>query len=568
MSRQRLFPDEPVAELRGLSSLTDPDAAGGVIDVAVFGARGDGKTQFIVHAIRTLRAHAPNLGEAERGLNREVLRVVLDPRAPRPEATPPGFVPHYTFRVRPSSLVARLRWLGTLRLLWREQKAAVALGAIALVAAFLALAQLASAPSKAVAGLGMGLFATAAASIWYASRQLRQADELEVAFWDIAGEHVYSASAADYYSLLSALIEKRKRRAMELGRPYAFAPVLLCNPIALGTKSAGSPFERLRQLLPLFAAIDDQGGRALIAVNRWSVVDPICERGALRDEIVAVTALALGEETAKPALVARDVVRRHCLDTEDGRDGDVVISHLRYDTAIRCSVEEGPEAPLVIQREGDGEEGGSASEADEAKAAGGTTASVAAGGDEVATASLIYRYDEGPGAFTGESASRFLDWLMRGLRHPVPMRARPSKMEKLLEKAEREAERAKADAERGAAEGMARTESRSGQLAEHAELRADGRPEVRAERSGEARAESRAENRAEMDTQRGPFAEASVRRVGPKTNGRLEALEPVREKAEKRPDSRADLPHLEPVPSVATASEAVWARPADPGGAR
>ncbi len=561
MSRQRLFPDEPVAELRGLSSLTDPDAAGGVIDVAVFGARGDGKTQFIVHAIRTLRAHAPNLGEAERGLNREVLRVVLDPRAPRPEATPPGFVPHYTFRVRPSSLVARLRWLGTLRLLWREQKAAVALGAIALGAAFLALAQLASAPSKAVAGLGMGLFATAAASIWYASRQLRQADELEVAFWDIAGEHVYSASAADYYSLLSALIEKRKRRAMELGRPYAFAPVLLCNPIALGTKSAGSPFERLRQLLPLFAAIDDQGGRALIAVNRWSRVDPICERGALRDEIVAVTALALGEETARPALVARDVVRRHCLDTEDGRDGDVVISHLRYDTAIRCSVEEGPEPPLVIKREEGGDEGEGGRAADEAKAAAAT-----AGGDDVATASLIYRYDEGPGAFTGESASRFLDWLMRGLRHPLPVRAaRPSKMEKLLERAEREAERAQAGAESGTAEGMARVERH----AERAEPRADSRPEMRAEGRGEPRLGSQAESRAEMDTQRGPFAEATVRRVGPRTNGRLEALEPGRgEKAEKRPDSRTELPHLEPVPAVATASEVVWARPADPGGAR
>ncbi len=184
MSRQRLFPDEPVAELRGLSSLTDPDVSGGVIDVAVFGARGDGKTQFIVHAIRTLRAHAPNLGDAERGLNREVLRVVMDPRAPRPEATPPGFVPHYTFRVRPGSLLARLRWLGALRLLWRGSPAAVALGGVAFAAALVALASLGSAPSAAVAALGAGLFGTAAASGWLASRRLRHADELEVAFWD------------------------------------------------------------------------------------------------------------------------------------------------------------------------------------------------------------------------------------------------------------------------------------------------------------------------------------------------------------------------------------------------
>jgi hypothetical protein len=158
---------------------------------------------------------------------------------------------------------------------------------------------------------------------------------------------------------------------------------------------------------------------------------------------------------------------------------------------------------------------------------------------------------------------------MRGLRHPVPMRAaRPSKMERLLEKTEREAEREKAGAESGAAEGMTRAESRAEHHAEHAELRPDSRPELRAESRAELRAVGRTENRADMDTQRGPFAEASVRRVGPRTNGRLEALEPAREKAEKRPDSRTDLPHLEPVPAVATASEVVWARPADPGGAR
>lgn len=413
MARLRLFPDEPVAELRGLSSLTDPDAAGGVIDVAVFGARGDGKTQFIVHAIRTLRAHAPTLGDGERALNREVLRVVMDPRAPRPEATPPGFVPHYTFRVRPGSLLARLRGLGALRLLWRASPQAIALGAVAFLAALAALASLGSAPSAAVGGLGAGLFATAALCGWMASKKLRHAEELEVAFWDIAGEHVYSASAADYYSLLAALIEKRKQRAAELGRPYAFAPVLLCNPIALGTRSAGSPFERLRQLLPLFAAIDDQGGRALIAVNRWSVVDPICARGELRDEIVEVTARALGEERGEAKLVARDVVRRHCLDTEDGRDGDVVISHLRYDTALRCSVEK---AELAAREGGKSGEGGERGESGESGAAGEQSGERE---DERATAALVYKYDEGPGAFSGESASRFLDWLMRGLRHPV-----------------------------------------------------------------------------------------------------------------------------------------------------
>ena len=74
---------------------------------------------------------------------------------------------------------------------------------------------------------------------------------MEVAFWDVAGEQVYSSSAADYYHLLAHLVEARRRRAEQLGRAYAFAPILICNPISLGTADEGSPYERMRQLLPL-----------------------------------------------------------------------------------------------------------------------------------------------------------------------------------------------------------------------------------------------------------------------------------------------------------------------------
>lgn len=433
MARTPLFAAEPVPELRGLSSLTDPDEVGGVIDVAVFGARGDGKTQFIVHAIRTLRAHAPQLDDAERGLNREVLRVVLDPRAPRPEATPPGFVPHYTFRVRPSSVVSRLRWASALALYARAAPRAVAVATLALFVTFGAALALGDQPSWQLAGLALGAVSTFALAAATAARGLRRAGDLEVTFWDIAGEHVYSASAADYYSLLSSLISARKRRAAERGRPYAFAPVLLCNPIALGTGEAASPFERLRQLLPLFAAIDEQGGRALIAINRWSVVDPICARGALRDEIVEVTALALGEDGAPTRRVARDLVRRHCLDTEDGKDGDVRIAVLRYDTALRCSVRAcAPTAPTTTPADGADARGvgaGPAATSDDDAGASGRGRRPTPGGDELEhAAALTYRYDEGPGAFAGDAASRFLQWLLRGLAaQPTPRpAARPA----------------------------------------------------------------------------------------------------------------------------------------------
>src|SRR5262249_28236404 len=94
LPRTSVFADEPVGELRGLATLTDPDVLAGVIDLAVSGARGDGKTQFIVHAIRAMHAHAPALDGPEQLLTRDVLKLVLDPRATRPDATPPGVVPH------------------------------------------------------------------------------------------------------------------------------------------------------------------------------------------------------------------------------------------------------------------------------------------------------------------------------------------------------------------------------------------------------------------------------------------------------------------------------------------
>src|SRR5580692_1068131 len=93
--RTALFSREPVPELRGLAALTDPDDdVAAVIDLAVMGARGDGKTQFLVHAIRALHGRAPALTGGEAEHNRAVMRLVLDPRAPRPDATPPGVVPH------------------------------------------------------------------------------------------------------------------------------------------------------------------------------------------------------------------------------------------------------------------------------------------------------------------------------------------------------------------------------------------------------------------------------------------------------------------------------------------
>jgi len=378
LPRTSLFADEPVGELRGLATLTDPEDVTAVIDLAVIGARGDGKTQFIVHAIRAMHAHAPALGGPEQNLNRDVLKLVLDPRATRPDATPPGVVPHFTFRMRTAGLFERLSWLGAVRLASRATGIAGALGfGVALVVLGAVLGVSLGAGPGVIAGAS-GLLVCGLAAL-VSRRRIARTGDVEVAFWDVAGEQVYSAAAADYYHLLAHLVEARRQRAEALGRAYAFAPVLICNPVSLGTADEGSPYERMRQLLPLFAALDQTAARAMIAINRWAVVDPICARGALRDEVVSVSSSGRGEVAAPARAVAREQVRANCLDAEDGREQDVRLTYLRYDTAIKAQVE--------VDRE---------------------------------AATVAYAYDDGPGAFSGAAATRFLDWVIGLVRWPAP----------------------------------------------------------------------------------------------------------------------------------------------------
>lgn len=369
--RAALFGEEPVAELRGLHALTDPDdGVTAVVDLAVIGARGDGKSQFIVHAIRALHAHAPALGGAEQRLNQDVMRLVLDPRATRPDATPPGAVPHFTFRVRAAGLLERLRGGAALHLVWRATGVGLALVAAAvLVATGVALAARGASLLAVAIGAGGALVLGIAALV--ARSRIARLGDIEVVFWDIAGEQVYSAAAADYYAFLVRLVDARRRRAESAGRAYAFVPVLICNPLALGTGDAGSAYERLRELIPLFAAIDRDAGRALVAINRWSVVEPICARGALRDEAVRVVSCARGDGATLERTVAREQVRAHCLDAEDGRQHGVHYTHLRYDTAIWTAVEVDPQS-----------------------------------------GALLHNYDDGPGALGGDARHRFLGWLV------------------------------------------------------------------------------------------------------------------------------------------------------------
>jgi len=385
MGRRAVFATEHVSGIRGLTALTEPDPdepVDAIVDVAVVGARGDGKTQFIVHAIRTLRAYGPELGGAEAQHHRDIMRVVLDARAPRPDATAPGVVPHYVFRIRPAALLAGIGGMARAGLLAATTQLGAWAGAGLAAGAALGAGAALLGAALDVAALGGAGVATGAAALSAraAARRFARRGEIEVCFWDVAGEHVYSSSCADYHAFLDALVRERRRRAG--ARRYAFAPVLLCNPLGLGVEREGSPYQRLRQVVPLFASLD-AASRVLVAVNRWSAVEALCEADRDRDEVVAVVERRRGDDAIAPApSVRREVVRAWCRDAEDGRDDDVTITHLRYDAGTRCVIR-----PIEV----------GAATVREA-----TVPPVTA---------IEYRWEDSPGAFTGPARRTFLGWL-------------------------------------------------------------------------------------------------------------------------------------------------------------
>ncbi|ACY14995.1 hypothetical protein [Haliangium ochraceum] len=435
MNRRPVFQGEAIEGMRGLASLTEPgddEPVGAIVDLAVMGARGDGKTQFIVHAIRTLRAYAPPLTGAEQRFHRDILDVVMNAHAPRPEATPPGVVPHYVFRIRPPSLLSQLDLGGRLSLYRRTAGLTwhwllAALNALALGALLGALRGGMDGVSYAAAGLALA--AGVLGGLWVSRRRFLRRGAIEIVFWDVAGEHVYRGSAADYYGFLGALAAQRRERATR-SRAYAFAPVLLCNPVALGTRPRGSSYTRLRKLLPMFASLGDRLPRALVAINRFSVVDWICPPESDRDELVAIAprprapdelaeagpdaetgaapgtgADVTGEDAPIDArerlpVVRRDVVRAHCLDAEDGRDGEMDLSYLRYDAGMQCELSERAWSSWDALD-------------DDLRATWAPPAE-----DEPARL-VDYVYEDGPGAFEGEAQHVFLGWLARLAFHPL-----------------------------------------------------------------------------------------------------------------------------------------------------
>lgn len=334
--------------MRGAASLTEADdEIAGVVDVAVIGARGDGKTQFILHAIRTLDARAcPDLIDEEREQSQKIKTVAMNAEAPSPDATPPGFIPHYAYRAHPGPLLDQLDLGAWITLLARTARLRLHLLIAILNAAAVgaALYLLGHGTPLAIAGGAAALLVTGALGVWLSRRRIVGAGEIEVVFWDVAGEHV-SKDGGAYHSFLEAVATRRRRVG---GRRYAFAPVLLCNPLSLGVARDGSAYTKLRKLMPLFASINRGPGRAsagrrshaMIVINRASVIDEICAPDAAGAEEVEVTTRARRGRDASEVrrdVVRRDVVHHHCVDVEDGAVDGVELTYLRYDAGDQCS---------------------------------------------------------------------------------------------------------------------------------------------------------------------------------------------------------------------------------------
>lgn len=407
--RTVLFDKEPVPGLSGLAGLTAPQ--GGVslvMDVVVLGAKGDGKTQLITHAIRTLDARAAiGLSADELLQNEKILHLVLNAKRPLPEANPDRKVRHYVFRVRPEVIAAGLGPLARLALLVRARlvgpyllatlaSAALVFGAIALLRGAVDVAAFVGAGLSAAAGLALAGAA--------ARRALAERGDAEVVFWDVAGEDVYSdRGAGSYHSFLSALTERR--RADRRDGSYALAPVLICNPQGLGKSLTDSPYARLRMILPTFATLHGRP-EVLVVVNRSRLAAAVCDRQAAADEIAAVLPVARDASSPGPGaqgtapldplpVVRRDVVLAHCYDAEPEAAGTTRFTTIRYDAGLDAETRDDP-WPGYEQLPAD------------ARARWGEPS----GADEIARL-IEYRYAEGPGTLSGDAALGFFGWLAR-----------------------------------------------------------------------------------------------------------------------------------------------------------
>jgi hypothetical protein len=330
MSRFALFGQEIEGGLAGLGDATEPttdEPVRAVIDLALIGEAGDGKTELAATLIRTLRAHAPDLGPGEAANNQSALRAVMG--AESPAAGDGERVAHYTFRVAIDSVIEMLPPLARLGILARTGVARLPLApSVMLLGAATALAWTLPAPLHTLPPIAALILSAmlVARSFRVAGDIVADAGEIELVIWDPPGKLFDGERTAELYDLLAHL--SRRRRAVQPGwRTYAFVPVLLINPARFGRAGRRN---RLRGLLPMFAALGGRDPRAVVAINRWALVAGACPPGSRKDETAAVRIETHGAEPERLTL-DRDALTRACVEVEDGRDGGLALTHIRYE---------------------------------------------------------------------------------------------------------------------------------------------------------------------------------------------------------------------------------------------
>ena len=448
-----------------LASLSQPSPSapvGAVIDLALLGARGAGKTQLLYLLLRTLRARAPELEGEEEAQQRALVAAALG------GPPPPGGAGacHAITSLPVSSLLDEIGAGGRAACYWRAGLGrSLALSVVAGGAVACALVLWRGRVDPLAILIALGLVAAGALFGWMGARgRWLDLHEIEIALWDPsrrsghgsgtirlhavpppdterstgrpAGPDPLPPGPAELHPLFTQLVRERRRWSPPWRR-HAFAPILVVNPIDLGRDPERNDVGRLRRLLPLFAALGGPTGRALIAISRWSAVEAVCRPDSDRRAVVRVHAAGMGGDCSTE--VSRETVRRICLDAEDGREGDMVVHHLRYDAGWPESGAGEPRAdraggPGPAHQDGHAHQGGHAAPDDRARAAAGWASSAAAAveavqapGEDVRAVVGRWRATMEAGAtaapFDGAGAAMSADVRPEGARAPFEVPA-------------------------------------------------------------------------------------------------------------------------------------------------
>ena len=344
-SRIPVFAERGETVLPALAGLTQPGpaaAVGAVVDLAFYGGPGAGKTRLLYLWLRTLCARAPDLDGPEAEEQRSLVTAALGGPADQGAA---GGLRHAVVHLPAAALLAEIGPAARVACygragLWRGVVVGVAASLALLVAMALVRGRLDAV--TALASIAV-LFAACISATVAARARWLDLGEIEIALWDTAPP---GGEPAALYPIFEALVRERRRRGAPW-RAHAFAPILVIDPLSLGDEPEVNRYGRLRSALSVFAALGGRRPRALVAVSRWTAVESVCRDGGERDAAVELETEGAG---APPRVrVRREVLRRICLDAEDGREAGLAIQHLRYDAGVLREEEIKDSGALVLR---------------------------------------------------------------------------------------------------------------------------------------------------------------------------------------------------------------------------